>query len=197
MFINMNTGLRLMRVVFAIVWLGLAMSAKSQDVSVEKAVYGVQTGFLGIWGHAEFRMSSEFALRIEAGLDGSFWDGTMFEKTGFVLEPVLTAEPRWYYNLAQRDHKSKSVEGNSGNFISVKCSFQPDWFVISNDDYVNRSRDIVIIPTWGIRRNLGENFNYEAGFGVGYQYIFDSQTGGPENEGSVAYNVHLRIGFRF
>jgi hypothetical protein len=192
-----NTGSRLVRKLFVIVWLGIAISAQSQDVRVEKSVFGVQTGFLGIWGHGEFRISNKFALRIEAGLDGSFWDGTMFEKTGFVLEPVITIEPRWYYNLAEREHKSKSVRRNSGNFISVKCSFQPDWFVISNDDYVNRSRDIVIIPTWGIRRNMGKHFNYEAGFGVGYQYIFDSQTGGPENEGSVAYNVLLRAGFNF
>jgi hypothetical protein len=173
------------------------MSAKSQEVSVEKSVFGVQTGFLGIWVHDEIRIASELALRLEIGLDAGIWGGTYYEKTGFLLTPVLTAEPRWYYNLAARDSRSKEVDGNSGNFISVKMSFHPDWFVISNYDDLNKISDVSIIPTWGIRRNMGINFNYEAGVGVGYRYIFAKKAGYPENEGSVAYNIHLRIGYKF
>jgi hypothetical protein len=193
----MNTELRLMRAVLAIVGLGLAISAKSQEVSVEKSVFGLQTGFLGIWVHGEIRMASELALRLEAGLDAGIWGGTYYEKTGFLLTPVLTVEPRWYYNLAARDSRSKEVDGNSANFISVKISFHPDWFVISNYEDLNKISDVSIIPTWGIRRNIGIYFNYEAGVGVGYRYIFAKKAGYPENEGSVAYNIHLRIGYKF
>ncbi len=78
-------------------------------------------------------MASELALRLEIGLDAGIWDGTLFEKTGFVLEPVLTAEPRWYYNLEERERKSKSIGGNSGNFILVKCSFPLG--IIGEDNY--------------------------------------------------------------
>ncbi len=44
------------------------------------------------------------------------------------MTPVITAEPRWYYNLNKRVSKSKNIEGNSGNFISLKTSYHPDWF---------------------------------------------------------------------
>jgi hypothetical protein len=48
------------------------------------------------------------------------------------MTSVLTADPRWYYNLNKRVSKSKSIDRNSRNFHSLKTSYHPDWFVISN-----------------------------------------------------------------
>jgi hypothetical protein len=177
--------------------IGLAVSAKAQEPVVDKSVFGIQTGFLGIWAHGEFGLNSKIALRVEFGLDGAIWGGTLYEKTGFNLAPVLTAEPRWYYNLPKRESKDKRVDHNSGDFISVKTSYQPDWFLISNDDDRHPIGFISMIPTWGIRRNMGEHFNYEAGAGVGYRYIFPNMMGYKENQGEIAFNLHLRIGFVF
>ena len=36
---------------------GLTFIAKSQNASVEKSMYGIQTGFLGIWVHNESKLS--------------------------------------------------------------------------------------------------------------------------------------------
>jgi len=71
--------------------------------------------------------------------------------------------------------------------------------VISNYSNINIISDISIIPTWGIKRNIGNHFNYEAGFGVGYHYIFAENAGyiGNSNKGEVDINLHLRIGYRF
>ncbi len=113
------------------------------------------------------------------------------------MTPVITAEPRWYYNLNTRLSKSKNIEGNSENFISLKTSFHPDWFVISNYDTIKIISDISIVPTWGIRKNIGNNFNYETGIGLGYRYIFAKQAGYLENESDAVLNLHLRIGYRF
>jgi hypothetical protein len=57
--------------------------------------------------------------------------------------------------------------------------------------------DFAIIPTWGIRRNLGDHFNYEAGIGVGYSYTFAERAGYLEDESGFELNMHLRIGYRF
>jgi hypothetical protein len=57
--------------------------------------------------------------------------------------------------------------------------------------------DISIIPTWGIRRNIGAHFNYEVGAGFGYRYIFAKDAGYYSNESEAAANLHLRIGFVF
>ena len=165
----------------------------SQDAAVEKSVFGIQTGILGIWAHNEFRLSDKIALRTELGLDaGIFIGGPNDGKLAFV--PALTLEPRWYYNLNRRVDKGKRIDGNTGNFISIKTTYHPDLFVINNPDNVNFISDLSIIPTYGIRRHIGKHFNYEAGFGIGYVwYLEDSNTIGFE-EDEVAVNLHLRIG---
>lgn len=176
---------------------GFSLITNAQDASVEEATSGIQTGFLGIWAHQEIRLSDQVALRAELGLDSGIWGGDFYDKTGYVFTPVINLEPRWYYNLNKRQEKSKRIDGNSGNFLSLKTSYHPDWFVISNYDDVEIISDISIIPTWGLRRLIGEHFTYEAGLGVGYRYIFAKQAGFNENVSDVALNLHLRIGYRF
>ena len=176
---------------------GLSFFAKSQNASVEQSTFGFQTGFLGIWMHNEAALSDEIALRSEIGFDSGIWAGSLYDKTGFLLTPVLTLEPRWYYNLDKRLSKSKRIDGNSGNFISLKTSYHPDWFVISNYENLRVVSDISIVPTWGIRRHLGDHFTYEAGAGLGYRYVFAKEAGYSENESQAAINLLLRIGYRF
>jgi hypothetical protein len=176
---------------------GMTLIVKSQNASVEKSTYGIQTGFLGIWLHNETKLSNSIALRSEIGFDSGIWGGDFYDGTGFLLTPVITLEPRLYYNLNKREEKSRRIEGNSGNFISLKTSYHPDWFVISNTDNVSVISDISIIPTWGIRRNIGKHFTYETGFGIGYRYTFAKQAGFLDNKSEVDVNLHLRIGYRF
>lgn len=177
--------------------IALAFTGKSQTASVEKSIFGVQTGFLGLWVHNETKLSNQIALRTEIGFTSEIWGGEYYRRTGFIMTPVITVEPRWYYNLNKRESKSKRIDGNSGNFLSLKTSYHPDWFVISNFDHVNIISDISIIPTWGIKRNIGKHFNYETGIGIGYRYFFAKQAGYLENESDAAVNLHLRIGYKF
>lgn len=167
------------------------------QVSVENSTLGIQTGFLGLWINNEFKLSNKSVMRAELGFDSGFWTGSLYEKSGYIFSPVLTLEPRIYYNLKKRYDKSKRIDGNRGNFIAIKSSYHPDWFVISNYDDISVISDLLIIPTWGIRRLIGNHFNYEAGIGIGYQYIFYKQAGLSNNEGGLALNLHLRIGYTF
>ena len=141
------------KILLTLIFCGLTLVAKSQNASVEKSTYGIQTGFLGIWLHNESKLSEQIALRSELGLDSGIFGGSYYDSVGFLLTPVIALEPRWYYNLDKRTSKSKNIAGNSGNFISLKTSFTPDWFVISNVDNLAILSNISIIPTWGIRRN--------------------------------------------
>ena len=185
------------KIFLALAFCGLINEVKAQTASVEKSIFGIQTGFLGIWGYNEAKLSNKIALRSEIGFDSGIWGGDFYDKTGFLMTPVLTLEPRWYYNLDKREKKSKRIDGNSGNFISLKTSYHPDWFVISNYDNINIVSDISIIPTWGIRRNIGNHFNYETGIGFGYRYIIAKQAGYLQKESEAALNLHLRIGYKF
>jgi hypothetical protein len=185
------------RVLLTMALCGMTLMAKSQTASVEKLTYGIQTGFFGIWVYYEFKLTNSIALRTEIGFDSGIWGGSFYDGTGFLMTPVITLEPRFYYNLNKRVKKSRRIDGNSGNFISLNTSYHPDWFVISNTDNVSIISDISIVPTWGIRRNIGKHFTYETGIGIGYRYIFAKQAGFSENEGEATANLHLRIGYRF
>ena len=169
---------------------------KPQTASVEKSTFGIQTGLLGVWAHNELRLADEIALRTEIGMNVGIFGGLFYPKTGFVMLLVITVEPRWYYNLDKRVRKSKSIAGNSGNFISIQTSYHPDWFYISNYDKLITFNTITVVPTWGIRRNIGEHFTYETAFGLGYGHQFRSSKGYEDIEG-LAANIHLRIGYKF
>ena len=185
------------KITLTLILCGLTLIAKSQNASVEESTYGIQTGFLGIWLHNEKKLSNQIALRGEIGFDSGIIGGSIYDRTNFLLTPVITLEPRWYYNLNKRLSKSRKIDGNSGNFVSIKTSFNPDWFIISNNDNLRVVNQISIIPTWGIRRNIGNHFTYEAGIGLGYRYIFAKSAGYIEDESEGAVNLHLRIGYRF
>ncbi len=182
---------------YTIAFISLALLLKSQTVSVEESVYGIQTGFLGIWGYNEAKLTNQIVLRSEIGFDSGIWSGPFDDKTGFLMSPVITAEPRWYYNLNKRESKDRRIDGNSGNFIALKASYHPDWFVISNYENVSIISQVSVIPTWGIRRNIGKHFNFETGIGLGYRYIFAKRAGYSENDSDAALNLHLRLGYRF
>jgi len=169
----------------------------AQDASVEKSTYGIQIGVLGIYAHREVKLSNDIALRAEIGMDAGFFGGSFYPKNGYLITPVITIEPRWYYNLQKRMSKSKSISGNSGNFLTIQTSYNPNLFVISNYDNVEIADQISIIPTWGIKRNIGNHFTYETGIGIGYRYIFAKSVGYSENVGETTAYLHLRIGYRF
>ncbi|WP_235817882.1 hypothetical protein [Formosa haliotis] len=183
----------------AIFFFAIALTTNAQTTTVEKSIFGVQTGFFGLYVNNEARLTNSIALRSEIGLDAGLWGSDFNDIYGFLLTPVLTLEPRWYYNLNKRVDKGRRTSNNSGNFVSIKTSYHPDWFTITNAEDINFIGDFTIIPTWGIRRHIGNHFNYETGIGVGYGRYLTNRDGyeyyGDKNV--VAVNLHLRIGYTF
>jgi hypothetical protein len=183
--------------ILALLFLGFAAVGQAQNASVEKSLYGIQTGFLGLWVHNEHKLTNTLALRSEIGLEAGVFKGNLFRKTGYEIVPVITLEPRWYYNLGKRLRKGKSIANNSGNFVSLQVNYYTNRAVISNYNIYNPDSGIEIIPTWSIRRSIGNHFNFEAGIGVGYQHIFAKQAEFSSDENNAAVNLNLRIGYTF
>ncbi|CDF80984.1 conserved hypothetical protein [Formosa agariphila KMM 3901] len=176
----------------------ISIIAYAQTTTVEKSIYGIQTGFLGFYANNEARLTNSIALRSELGLDAGFWGSDVNDINGYLLAPVLTLEPRWYYNLKKRTNKGRRTANNTGNFVSLKTSYHPDWFTLTNADHLNFIGDFTIIPTWGIRRHLGNHFNYETGIGIGYgRYLLNKNDYYYGDKNVVAVNLHLRIGYSF
>lgn len=70
--------------------------------SVEKAIFNTEAGF-GIWINYETRLSSEFTLRSEVGLNANFFlSYNTNNDVQFMAGPSLNIEPRWYYNLKEQ-----------------------------------------------------------------------------------------------
>lgn len=186
------------KLIFSILFLVLATFTFAQKASVEKSTFGIQTGVLGIWGYNELQLSNTFVLRSEVGLDAGIWGGTSYSKTGVAFIPTFNIGSRWYYNLKKRVAKGKSIDGNSGNFLSLKAIFHPDLFVISNYNGLSVLSHVIVVPNWGIRRNIGSHFNYEVGTGLAFVYYFPDKANG-YSEGSFDHGlfVNLRIGYRF
>ncbi len=187
------------KLMLTLIFCGLPFMVNSQSVSVEKSTSGIQTGFLGAWYYNEFKLSNTIAFRAEVGFGFDFSGFTVYEtnlsRDTFGMAPVFTIEPRWYYNLNKRNSKSRKIAKNSGNFFSIKTTYYPDWFIITFPEFDNAfvSPQLSIIPTWGIKRHIGNHFNYEAGFGLGYRHNFDFI----REKGSLDVNLHFRLGYSF
>lgn len=198
-----------MKKVVVFVILAFNLNANAQEVSVEKSIFGVQTGFgvhAGIWFNNESKLSNSIALRSEIGLEKDFTVGDHYDGTGFILQPVVTLEPRYYYNLEKRNSKGKNTTNNSGNYFSIKTSYHPDWFVINLADNVTKTADLAIVPTWGLKRQIGTHFTYETALGFGYRvvYLKENSINGNVQNVDGAYNrnqyipyVHVGIGYIF
>jgi len=172
-------------------------SGKTQDASVEKSIFGIQTGFLGIWTYNEFKLTNKISLRSEIGYSSRIWGGSYFDNNGFLMTPIFSVEPRLYYNLETRNRKSKQINRNSGNLFSIKLSYQPYWLELSDAENNYEINAISIIPTWSLRRLIGEHLSYEAGFGIGYRRLFGEDLKNISSQNDIAININLRIGYDF
>jgi hypothetical protein len=184
-------------VLLLIILFNIGFSQDKKTTSVEKSIFGVQTGLLGVWINNESKLSNEIALRTELGFDAGLFGGSFYPKTGFLMTPVLRIEPRWYYNLNKRAEKSRNISGNSGNFFTLQTTFNPNWFVISNYDNIKIVNQVSIVPTWGIKRVLGKHFTYETGIGIGLIHYFAKSSGYAKDENEAWLNLHLRLGYTF
>jgi len=196
-----------MKKILALMFLGLNLNANCQTVGVEKTFFSIQTGLAGIWVNNETKLSNSIALRSEIGIEHDFFVGDQYDGAGFILQPVLTLEPRYYYNLEKRKSRGNKTSKNSGNYLSLKTSYHPDWFVLNLDENITKTSDLSIIPTWGIKRQIGSNFTYEAGLGFGYRIVYlqpNYYNGSSQNVDDVSTNrnqytpyLHLRVGYTF
>lgn len=174
--------------------------AQQQDetpISVEKSVFGIQTGFFGIWVNNEARLTDNIALRSEIGFDAAVYGGGLYGEPKFGMIPIIAMEPRYYYNLARRVRKNKNISNNSGNFLTVKLIYAPDWFVISNDDKIRSLNQFAIVPKYGLRRVYGKHFSFELGLGVGIVSYSGKNSKYYKTDAETFVDLHLRVGYNF
>ena len=184
------------KIILTIMFCGVTIIAKSQNytASVEKTTYGIQVGLLGIWMHNETKLNDRIVLRSELGMNTIFISGVFIE-SGYLMAPEITIEPKWYYILKKGRSEQQNVSGNSGNYISLRTSYNSDIFVITNTSNHKVRSNISIIPAWGIRRSIGKHITFETGIGLKFIHFLEKN---PVNTNiELDLYLHLRIGYRF
>lgn len=179
-----------------------SLSAQETDGTsagtVEKSIFTIQTGAVGIWASNESRLADQFALRTELGLD--LWSyETFIGENGVVMVPSISVEPRWYYNIAKRGRKGKHTENNSASFVTLALEYYPDLFLVGDaPQYLYVPNQMTIIPKWGIRRAIAKsNFNYELGIGLGYLLMLDNDDYVRSANENLGIDIHIRFGYTF
>lgn len=171
----------------------MSSSLVSQNIdSVEKSIYSFQMGTVGAWFQNETKLSNTIALRTEVGLYTE-----IVARNGFFMAPEITIEPRWYYNIKKRGRKKLNITNNSANFLTIKTNYRSSIFEISNYNSKRAEDGISIIPKWGIRRNIGEKFNFELGIGVGYLSFINQKYFTISDSEGIIVDAHIRIGYNF
>lgn len=183
----------LLTVGFSFLALSAIKAQTESDVNVEKHLFGIQAGLFGVNLYNESKIADNTTIRSQIELYGGVWGGELYEKTGFILYPSLSIEPRYYYNLQNRANKGRNIKNNSANYFALLVSYTPDWFSISNYDDLKLSNKLRIIPSFGIRRNFAKDFNYEFYLGYGYGFTF----GEKENTSGDAFDLGLKVGYDF
>ncbi len=128
----------------------------------------------------EKKISDEFFIRASLGYDAKYYfNNNIFTgetKDFYILQPVLSVQPRYYYNLKKRESKNLKTTNNSANFLAFDIAYKSSLGNISNED-VHYYDSFAFSPIWSIRRNISDSkFVYEAGVGLSLSYYLKSNT---------------------
>ncbi|MFA9372401.1 MAG: hypothetical protein ACERIH_11890 [Labilibaculum antarcticum] len=131
---------------------------------------------------------STFSSGLGIGYNGGYPDLTSGgDELIYIISPFLDLQQKWFYSFENRKSKNRTTKDNSGNFVSLRFITRGNSIV----ENVTRTSDFDFAfgPTWGIQRNIGENFHLL--FDVGPQYYFDTK-----GNGNIwPLMIQLNIGF--
>ncbi len=97
-----------MKRIAAFIILGICFSTQAQStLPLKNQFLEYKTGVAGLWLNNESKLSNTIALRSEMGVEHDFTVGDHYDGAGFIFQPVLTLEPRYYYNLEKRNANRK------------------------------------------------------------------------------------------
>lgn len=176
--------------------IGYIFGFSQEKTDVESSITSLQAGILGVWLNNETKIYEKTTLRSELAMNFGFSKQANREAL-WAFTPSLRLEPKYYYNLERRLNKGKSIDNNSGNFFSLPVTYTPNWFLISNIENAEVIPNISIVPSYGLRRNITGQLNYEFSFGAGYAYYFVKNLGYSDNILSLAMNLSFRLGYTF
>lgn len=167
----------------------LSASAFSQDngTVLKKDIISADIGLLSFWLKYERHLDGLFTLKSELGLGFGFEKGTNIDGTNYFFTPIVSVEPRYYYNFNRRVERGKKTSYNASNYFAFTASYFFKPYVIINVPYVEYQSRASLIPKWGIKRTIGRRLNFEFAFGVGVSFS--------KAKTYADYGLDLRFGY--
>jgi len=167
----------------------LALIGISQSTQAQKGLtenFNAKIGVIGGWLAYEKPLSDSFLLDIELGYIGGILNSE------FIFTSTIELEPRYYYNLNKRIQKNKNTKHNSANYLALQLSYIPDILTATTkkNSKINVLKTFSAIPTFGLRRNITGNLNFDFEIGIGYLWAKDF-----DNE--VTANLLIGLSYAF
>lgn len=164
------------------------LSAQESSDSKTKNVFRVN--FVNPSLEYELKTGNNAVISAGAGIGygGSYRELELQGANGLVhiIAPFIDIQQKWFYNRNKRISNDKSVEYNSGNYISFRGISR----FASIAENVTRTDDVdfAIGPTWGLQRSFNKiHFLFD----IGPQYYFDSKG----NNGFFPLMIQINVGF--
>lgn len=150
-------------------------SAQDQETYSTQKVWRINFLNPGIELEVPTGNYSTFSTGAGVGYGGSYpeltWGGSGFL---YIIAPFLDLQQKWFYNMNKRMRKERTVDHNSGNFVSLRFITRGN--SIAENVHRTSDLDFAFGPTWGVQRNYGESFHLL--FDVGPQYYMDTKGNG-------------------
>ena len=148
-----------------IYFISFSQKKTSENISVEKSILSIQTGYFGTWINHELKLNKKRAFRTEIGTEYRLKFAIKQSFDSLKNQVSIFLEPKHYFNLVKRESKNKNIKNNAGNYISLRTNFNILNNLENGDVYFHN-----LTPTFGIRRNITSHFNLELSFGYGISY---------------------------
>lgn len=163
----------------------LAVSSFAQENKVQKT-HSIKGTFIGLSYSYEQPIAQKAVVNFELMMAGGF-GSSFFGGDYWLISPIIRVEPRYYYNYLTRLEKGKKTINNSANFLSVSVDYQLGFSIGNNAEAVQA---ISIIPKWGLKRAIGNHFNFEFATGIG-AYTSEIESW------KATLGLDLKIGYSF
>lgn len=158
-------------------------------MSLKPDIVGIDIGFVGGWINYERHMDGLFTLKSEIGLPLVYVQTSFDGNSYYAFTPSIKMEPRYYYNFNRRVALGKPTKYNASNYLALSVTYIPGLFTISNHPRLEATKRLNLIGKWGIKRIVGQRFNFEFAIGMGAGRLFSS------DKVELLAGIDLRFGY--
>jgi putative salt-induced outer membrane protein YdiY len=154
-------------------FLGVQLIAQSGSAPVTEDIYKVTILNPGVSIERSISVRQTVAAQAFFATTAQWgWSSSMGTTSSIYFDPAVSADYRYYYNLARRAGKELNTHRNNGNYLALTTSLLFSKMRINSSYYEEYKRRPVITPglLWGVQRNYNSRISLDIRLGVGYRF---------------------------